>query len=522
MTHYQAPRAHGSILAVPPIANVGNLVDANRSTFSRSSVSLLGRQLHELRQEARAALLTAAAAYLEQAGEPIPIITHPDSLVMAGHQPDLFHPGVWIKNFALNRLARSQRATPINLIVDSDTVKSTAIKLPHWDAKPERVHRASVPFDRWEEETPYEERPVLDDRLFATLPMTAREHVAGWPFRPMLEDFWNDVTAQAGRTSNLGERLTAGRRSWERRWGCHNLEVPLHAVCTTAPFAWFACHVLAELPRFHAIYNDCLHAYRCEHGIRSRAHPVPDLGAADGWLETPFFAWRAGARRRGRLLAKLDSAGISLRIHNEPGPTLPLGPPSVAAWLDLERQGWKVRSRALTTTMVARLLLADLFIHGIGGAKYDELTDAIMRRFFGIEPPGFLVLSATLHLPFNDFPSTFESCRQLHQQVRDVHWNPQRHIDASGDPAVRALIAEKLALIGRQPTDSAGRKARFLELQSITRQLRKHLGAAGQTLTDRLARCRHEVEANAVLRNREYAFCLYPEAMLRDFYQRLF
>ena len=38
----------------------------------------------------------------------------------------------------------------------------------------------------------------------------------------------------------------------------------------------------------------------------------------------------------------------------------------------------------------SRFMLGDLFIHGIGGAKYDELGDEIARRFFGIEPPGFL------------------------------------------------------------------------------------------------------------------------------------
>ena len=55
---------------------------------------------------------------------------------------------------------------------------------------------------------------------------------------------------------------------------------------------------------------------------------------------------------------------------------------------DLPARGVRLRTRALTTTMFARYLLGDLFIHGIGGAKYDELGDEIARGFFGIEPPG--------------------------------------------------------------------------------------------------------------------------------------
>ena len=60
----------------------------------------------------------------------------------------------------------------------------------------------------------------------------------------------------------------------------------------------------------------------------------------------------------------------------------------------------RIRSRALTTTLYARLFLADLFIHGIGGGKYDQLTNEIAQKFYGAELPDYLVLSATLLLPF--------------------------------------------------------------------------------------------------------------------------
>ena len=56
--------------------------------------------------------------------------------------------------------------------------------------------------------------------------------------------------------------------------------------------------------------------------------------------------------------------------------------------------------------MFCRYLLGDLFIHGIGGAKYDELGDSIARRFFGIEPPEFLTLSLTAWLGLPDQAAT--------------------------------------------------------------------------------------------------------------------
>src|SRR5439155_1393714 len=73
--------------------------------------------------------------------------------------------------------------------------------------------------------------------------------------------------------------------------------------------------------------------------------------------------------------------------------------------------------------------LADLFIHGIGGAKYDELTDEIARRFYGCEPPRYLILSATLLLPLRAFPARPAEGQHLARELRDLHYNPQRHLD---------------------------------------------------------------------------------------------
>ena len=98
-----------------------------------------------------------------------------------------------------------------------------------------------------------------------------------------------------------------------------------------------------------------------------------------------------------------------LRIAGEDDPLieLPLSADreaccAVERLAELAGRSVRLRTRALTTTMFCRYLLGDLFIHGIGGAKYDELGDSIARRFFAINPPGFLTLSLTLWLGLPD------------------------------------------------------------------------------------------------------------------------
>src|SRR5262249_11009309 len=135
----------------------------------------------------------------------------------------------------------------------------------------------------------------------------------------------------------------------------------------------------------------------------------------------------------------------------------------VKAWQDLTRRGFKIRSRALTNTMFARLFVAEVFIHGIGGAKYDELTDEIIRRFYGIEPPQFMVFSATLRLPLQSFPVTATDHNRLAVKLRDMRYNPQRHLPESAlrEQRVQQLMKEKQLWVDWQPAQAHERRRRF-------------------------------------------------------------
>ncbi len=516
----KAPREDGAVVAEPPLADVGRLLRHNRQILAEGGPEVFGRPWHELREQARRAVLAAARAYLREAGEPVPSADGV-ALLMAGHQPELFHPGVWVKNFALHGLARTHGGVAVNLVVDNDTAKSASLRLPivavplppTTDAPP---HLGSVAFDRWTAEAPWEERTVQDEALFASF---AERVQTSWNFEPLLPDFWREVLRQAKRTPLVGERLVAARRALERRWGCHNLEVPVSAVCRTEPFARFACHLLSDLPRLHEAYNGAVRDYRARYGLRSKNHPVPDLAREGDWLEAPFWAWRAGRPRRERLMARRTADALDLRAGAERWPSLPLGRPeaAVAAWLDLERQGLKVRSRALTNTIFARLFLCDLFVHGIGGGKYDEVTDAIVRRFYRVEPPGYLVLSATLRLPLPNYPARPDDCHALRRQARDLFWNPQRHLDGE---EMADLVERKQALIEAEPTDKRRRRQWFHDLRVVTENLRTAVEGRLSEARRRREECERQTKANEVLQRRDYAFCLYPEEVLRAFCAR--
>jgi hypothetical protein len=213
--------------------------------------------------------------------------------------------------------------------------------------------------------------------------------------------------------------------------------------------------------------------------------------------------------RRGRLLSRRVGGRIELRAGADDWPPIPLDGVT-DRWIDLQEQGFKIRSRALTNTLYARLFLADLFVHGIGGAKYDELTDVIIRRFFGMEPPEFVVLSATRLLPAPVFDVHPEDVCRLGRRLRDLEYNPQRFLKGN-------LADQRRAWIVREPTDVRQRRERFQAIRELTTRMRPELEADIAETRKKLEEVRRMLEANAVLRRRDYAFCLFPEESLRPF-----
>lgn len=519
----KAPAEDGGILAEPPLGEVGRLIEENCQRLA-APVDILGRPLADLQQQARSEAAAAARAYLHQSGEPVPSSNH-NSLILAGHQPELVHPGVWAKNFALHGLAERHGVTPLNLVVDHDTVKSTSLRLPARVGN--AVHLQSVPYDIWTGEEPYEERMVQDEAIFAGFSGFAGGMPDFWSAvlvrpeetRPAKPDTPPVAHAPGSPTPLLGERFARARRAFERRWGCHNLEVPTSRLCQTQAFAWFAAHLLLHIDRFIDIHNTALAEYRRANRVRSKNHPVPELVRDGDWREVPFWGWhwvwRTPSPRRGRLMARQSGGAIELRVGDQAWPTLPAQPAKlVAAWPDLEKQGYKIRFRALTTTLFARLFLGDLFIHGIGGGKYDELTDVIIRRFYGLEPPHYLVLSGTLHLPLPTHLVTAADRGRLIRQVRDLHYHPEQHL-ANGQAA--DLVQEKQEWVRREPADAEGRRQRFRKIRELSEQLRPLVAAEELAARQRLADVEAQLRDNVILRRRDFAACLFPETRLRPF-----
>jgi hypothetical protein len=178
----------------------------------------------------------------------------------------------------------------------------------------------------------------------------------------------------------------------------------------------------------------------------------------------------------------------------------------------------KIRSRALITTLWARLVLGDLFLHGIGGAKYDQVTDLLMERFFKLPPPGMLVISATLHLPIARSAAVFAAPAAIAAQLRELAYHPERFLPASAgkDGEVAALVEAKLRWI-HTPQTAENARPRWQSIRQINEALGQRLSDRRRRLLQSQGEAVELMRAEKILAWREYGFCLYPQASLREF-----
>jgi len=517
----RAPREDRTALAEPPLEESDCLLEWNLQLAGEQDYDFQGRGLFDLRREARAALLDDAWTWTTSYRDAVRPTQDQGPLLLAGHQPGLFHPGVWMKNFALDWLARRQQGVAVNLLIDSDTVRKTWITVPGGSVT-EPV-RERVPLDEPGSRIPYEEREVIDGETFSSAGRRALETIGPLVPDPIVRDYWPLADARRRETGTLGAALAQSRHQLEGRWGLETLEVPQSRICQSEPFYWFLAHLLARLPRLWEVYNEAVGAYRRAHRIRSAAHPVPDLHAEERWIEAPFWIWHAGDPRRRPLFARQRADEIVLSDGQQWEMPLPLTAEGDAAGaverlLDAARRGVKIRSRALITTLWARLVLGDLFIHGIGGAKYDQLTDVLVERFFGLAPPRYLVLSATLHLPIPRERVEPHQEREIRQKLRELTYHPEEFIDgaASGpSPEASRLIEEKWRWI-ETPQTPENARTRCRSIRRANEALQPYVAEKRRELAARHAEAERALRAEKILGSREYAFCLYPEETLRQ------
>ena len=446
----RTPEQDGQTLIEPEPARLAEAVAANRERIGDYAFSILDETVSTVRQATRVALGLSAG----------PVIA-------TGHQPELIHPGVWAKHIVTSRLAAALGGTALNLVVDNDSPKTQGFIVPGVHDDVVRAERIEIP--NLSPGYAYEHRTRLVGAQVDALRARVKG-VMGDAFAATHLDLY--FKAWAGQTADcdLVDQTIAARQAIERYYRVDLLERRVSS-CWPHPLA---AHIMLDASRFAARYNEALSHYRRAYRVRGKNRPIPDLVARDGAVELPFWLYGPDEPRR-RVFVRASGGHIELMADTEPVGRLDaagLAKTVTAAETLASLTPRVLRPRALLLTLWTRLFVADLFVHGIGGAKYDRITDALITGYFGVEPPVMACVSATLRLPLTRARTTAADLRVARYRRRDLNYNPQRYLRRT--PEVVTLTDRRAAAIARssqlradEPNDHRRRKETYDEIHAL-------------------------------------------------------
>jgi hypothetical protein len=522
----RAPKGNNQAAVAPDRHDLARVLEVNHGYWNSHAVPVW---IRELRLKARQQLIPVVrdymGSYLPESQCHLHEGVHNERWILGGHQPELFHPGVWFKNILVHKIARETGSIGLHAIVDHDLARSTAIRVPRRSQQQPLMHIETVPLpltcpESTEPLLPWNAWKIDHAKILDAAKSTEEALRSVGITGSLASEFFRQL-ADTSNDLDAALAFSQVRHRIERSHGIENAEFPISAMCRTDAWNQFVIYCLKHAVELNAIYNDCLEEYRQHEGITNPTQPVPRLGLTEKWVELPFWFRLPNQQTRRRAWVSRDPSNWGM-VTDDPldaAQSIDITQPNITR--PGSEGAWCVLPRALTTTLFLRTFVADLFIHGIGGGQYDRLTDQIIQRFLNITPPQFVICTATLWLDFSDSSSSesarlqreFEKLEHDRQRLRS---SPESFLDPQ-DAIQRGLASEHQRLLESIPP--RGQKKEWHRvMKRLKSQIALAIGAERRSWEER----KFVLEANAIEQrirtSREFSFVLFNE---QDVLERL-
>jgi len=505
----------------PPLAE-GVVLSPNGSALAKAFVSARrhlgdmtfavgGMTGAALRRRARAEVAEVAewAEWTEWTKNP-----GPASWIVTGHQAEMIHAGVWFKDAAAAALAEAVGGSALHVVADLDERPGGWLAVASFDADG-RLGWTAAPYTDRPGPHCGAHRPPPSAAMFEALADT----LAGAAGAGDALGSWLTAAREARpHARTLAEWLTVGRAAIDESVGIRVSNVQLSQLVRRSAWMHFAADLALRFEQMHALHAEVLTAYRAAHGITDRHRPVNDLGDWAGALELPLWVYRKTGRRQA-VYARRRRGGVELLTAGGAIGHLDGQAEAAATQLaELASGGTILAPRALTLTLFLRTFVADLFVHGTGGALYDRLGDTLTERWFNWRPPPFVTATATLRLYLERFDVTAADLAAARWNVHHARHNPHLYVPADKlTGPVAAMVQDRaavLAEIADAPRFSEDRAAAFTRLHKINDRLGQRLPEVEAQTQAALRQIGERLAHNAIADSREAFVALMPTAKL--------
>lgn len=495
-----APGGERELLAVPPLSEYGRIIEANRALAR--GIDIAGTPLPALAAQARREAVGAALDYTRGLGlDPGPAPDPEGPIIGSGHQPVVFHPGLAVKACALARLARAGNGV-IFFSVDCDEFKESQPPVPAVENGRLAKRRADLFPQEGKaifETAAVEPAARLLERLGRVRDELSVEPRLAEPARA-LSRYLDKIGVEGLDGMDFTARAVFMRRKWLAERADRLPELPVSRLCAGGPFTAFSRDILQNIERFTGIYNGQLARYRKERKLRYKANPFPDLDETNGLFEAPF--WVIGGLGREKLYVRPAGDGKVFLFGARTGQF---------GFEDIERGKVGIRPRAITLSIFLRLFVCDLFIHGVGGSKYDIVTDRIIEEYYGIDAPAYSCMSASVWIgvPAAD---PRERMDKIRERLRWLDSHPEK--SAATDPQFASLAAEKASLLEAIRAPGADKKKLGGRISELNEAMGEFLKPEKESLMRELEELEKKEEERVAAQARDYPYFFHlPEVV---------
>lgn len=399
--------------------------------------------------------------------------------IASGHQPYIFHPGIWAKIIFLNFFDYKK----IFITNDSDVKEGLFIDIPIFDIKWRKIREyiyLNSEKKTFEEYDFYKFKEGIEFFLkrFKELEKFIKEDIKEkiLIFTKSLNEYENFVSS-----------IIFTRRNFEK-----NIKYEERIVSEISKednFLKFFLYFFYEGEKIFDIYNKSLEEYRILKNIKKEGEPFPFLFKYDDFYEIPFWIIKNG---RKKIFKNKDS----LYAENEKITDL-----SFDFEKDIEKiKNLKIRPRALTLSIYQRIFLSDLFIHGIGGTRYDEFTEKFFENAFNLKMPEFIFITGTFYL-FQGEPSDLSfKISELIEKKNFLTYHPEKFL--KNDP----LVNEKLKLVEEIKNCKRNKREISKKIKNINERLREKIDGILKEIEKEIEILMEKKEEEKVKYYREYPY----------------
>lgn len=464
-------------------------------------------------------LLMVAAEYTKRVTGKVPNLPT-DHVIATGHQAVWHHCGILAKNYVAQVLAEQIDGCCLHLVLDHD-IYDTEFALARESGGGEiLIDEISIEDERRSIPLEFRAAPAFEQLQHFLDSIKGSDH-----------DFSNAVWQECDKhwfpgdaCLNVADTVTSLQSALYSSLGIEMLYLPVSMMSESDSFMAFVISIMRDAGTFANVYNDALEHQEGYGSGRSVKLIKPlNIDSEKMVVELPFWLVTSSGERFTLNVLNERSERITFGTDSNAGSSFSLAgdlEPVEALRECLAAGNFRLRPKAVALTLFIRLNLCDFFVHGVGGAAYEAITDRMIEGYYGFNIPHYGVATASVPLSMRyQRDEEFVEPEELKAKIRKMRVSPECFMEDSSveEPIVKCMVNVKHKLIKVSHDtnlSSIERRSAWSKIRRVNERLVQYARPSLIQVREQLT---FACQQKNVLSNRNFFFGFFPKEKLIEF-----